>query len=141
MSEQSWPFASKKKTGIWGTLQGSWHDSVGLGMQEGEQPRTWEEFSKEPRSARSQAQQRRDEYREAFHWGVPLGPLQVVVSILYGLLGVPLVWLGMRDALLYMEVIASLPQISYTLAIHARERQCSIWMWLFPPRDCLTSGL
>lgn len=94
-------------------------------MQEGEQPGTREESTKEPRSAKSQAQQRRDEYREAFHWGVPLGPLQVVVSILYGLLGVPLVWLRMRDTLLFMEVIASLPQSSYTLAIHARERLSS----------------
>lgn len=97
---------------------------MGLGMQEGEQSGTWEEFSKEPSSARSQAQQRRDEYREAFHWGVPLGPLQVVVSILYGLLGVPLVWLRMRDSLLFMEVIASLPLSSCATVIHARDRQC-----------------
>ena len=60
------------------------------------------EWSEEPGSARSNAP-RTDEYQETYHWGVPLGPLQIVMSLLYGLLTAVLLWSQARKLVVYVE--------------------------------------
>jgi len=65
---------------------------------------TWEDWSEEPGSARSTAQ-RPDECPETHHWGVPLGPLQIVMSIMYSFICIGLMWLQARKAVLYIEVM------------------------------------
>lgn len=93
-------------------------------MQDGDISGNWGSYSEEPGWARSHAQGP-SEFGEIPRWGVPLGPLQVVVSILYAIASFLLFNVLGRRTVLYLE--ASCPfqnQLRPTSVLAAAPYHC-----------------